>query len=81
MRDAVGFGTWYNGYKRTNVLNHYILLNQDYSRRKSKHQTVSAKLKPKWTEVFSCNLIKQREKEEEKEGRGEEGTERCTPNY
>lgn len=35
MGDAVGFGAWYNGYKGTNVLNHHIVLNQDYSRLKS----------------------------------------------
>lgn len=72
--DAVGFGAWYNGYKGSSVLNHRIILNQDYSRRKASIKLCLQNSNPNGLK-FSSVIWLNREKKERKK-KGEEKRER-----
>lgn len=70
------------GHKRASVLN-CIALIRDYSRRKNANIKLylqnSYPNGLKFSSVIWLN--REKKKREKKEGRGEEGAERCTPNY
>lgn len=66
MGDAVGFGARHNGHKGTNVLNCHILLNQDYSRRKSSIKLCLKNSNPNGLKFSSVIWLNRQKKERKK---------------